>query len=102
MWVYLNGKFLLQEEAKISPLDRSVTFGDGVYEVIGEPIKNPVTGAEHRVRIDLPHGFEYRIAEMGSGTTTTMGGAIQLDNNKSTYRQFAEMHLGNSGIIEAA
>ena len=34
MWVYLNGKFLLQEEAKISPLDRSVTFGDGVYEVI--------------------------------------------------------------------
>ena len=34
MWVYLNGKFLLQEEAKISQLDRSVTFGDGVYEVI--------------------------------------------------------------------
>ena len=30
---------------------------DGVYEVLGEPIKNPVTGAEHRVRIDLPHGF---------------------------------------------
>ena len=75
---------------------------DGVYEVLGEPIKNPVTGAEHRVRIDLPHGFEYRIAEMGSGTTTTMGGAIQLDNNKSTYGQFAEMHLGNLGIIDAA
>ena len=75
---------------------------DGVYEVLGEPIKNPVTGAEHRVRIDIPHGFEYRIAEMGSGTTTTMGGGIQLDNNKGTYGQFAEMHLGNTGIIEAA
>ena len=75
---------------------------DGVYEVLGEPIKNPVTGAEHRVRIDIPNGFEYRIAEMGSGTTTTMGGGIQLDNNKGTYGQFAEMHLGSTGIIEAA
>ena len=75
---------------------------DGVYEVLGEPIKNPVTGAEHRVRIDIPNGFEYRIAEMGSGRTTTMGGGIQLDNNKGTYGQFAEMHLGNTGIIKAA
>ena len=54
------------------------------------------------MRIDIPNGFEYRIAEMGSGTTTTMGGGIQLDNNKGTYGQFAEMHLGNTGIIEAA
>jgi hypothetical protein len=75
---------------------------DGVYEVLGEPIKNPITGVEHRARIDLPNGFEYRIAEMGSGTTTTMGGEIQLDNNKNTYGQFAEMHLGNTGIVEAA
>ena len=29
----------------------------GVIETTGEPIRNPVTGAEHRVRIDLPHGF---------------------------------------------
>ena len=74
---------------------------DGVYEVIGEPIKNPVTGLEHRVRIDIPHGFEYRIAEMGSGTTTTMGGDIKLEKNKNSYGQFAEMHLSNSGIIDA-
>ena len=38
----------------------------GIVETAGEPIRNPVTGAEHRARIDLPHGFEYRIAEMGS------------------------------------
>ena len=75
---------------------------DGVYEVIGEPIRNPVTGAKHRVRIDIPHGFEYRIAEMGSGTTKTMGGQIQLNKNKNSYGQFAEMHLSNSGIIDAS
>jgi D-alanine transaminase len=31
---YLNGKLLPLSEARISPLDRSFLFGDGVYEVI--------------------------------------------------------------------
>jgi D-alanine transaminase len=31
---YLNGKLLALTEARISPLDRSFLFGDGVYEVI--------------------------------------------------------------------
>jgi hypothetical protein len=31
-----------------------------------EPIKNPVTGEEHRVRIVLPDGFEFKEAEMGN------------------------------------
>ena len=34
MWVYLNGEILDASEAKISPLDRAFTFGEGVYEVI--------------------------------------------------------------------
>ena len=34
MWVYLNGQILKENEARISPLDRGFTFGDGVYEVI--------------------------------------------------------------------
>src|SRR5258706_11955729 len=31
---HLNGKLLPLREARISPLDRSFLFGDGVYEVI--------------------------------------------------------------------
>jgi hypothetical protein len=31
-----------------------------------EPIKNPLTGEEHRARIVLPDGFEYKEAEMGN------------------------------------
>jgi hypothetical protein len=50
----------------------------GLVETVGEPIRNPVTGAEHRARIDLPQGFAFRIAEMGSGTTKATG-AIKLD-----------------------
>lgn len=34
MWTYLNGSFLPQEEAMISPFDRGFLFSDGVYEVI--------------------------------------------------------------------
>ena len=50
----------------------------GQLESHGEPILNPVTGVEHRVRIDLPNGFEYRLAEIGSGRTRATG-AIPLD-----------------------
>lgn len=32
--VFLNGKFLPAEQAKISPMDRGFLFGDGIYEVI--------------------------------------------------------------------
>ena len=32
--VYLNGKYLPLDEAKVSVLDRGFIFGDGVYEVI--------------------------------------------------------------------
>jgi len=73
----------------------------GVFELTAEPIRNPVTGAEHRVRIDLPKGFEYRVAEMGSGTTKTSG-AIKLKKNVNTYAQFAELHLSNKGIVQTA
>jgi D-alanine transaminase len=34
MWTYLNGSFLPQEQAFISPFDRGFLFSDGVYEVI--------------------------------------------------------------------
>ena len=70
----------------------------GLLEATGEPIRNPVTGAEHRARIELPDGFEYRVAEMGSGTSKAIG-AIKLDL-KDSYGQFAHIHLSNKGVIE--
>ncbi len=70
---------------------------EGVLELQGEPIRNPVTGAEHRARIDLPHGFEYEIAEVGSGTSRSQGN-IPLQVN-SSYAQFAHLHMNNQGVI---
>jgi hypothetical protein len=54
----------------------------GVLDMQIEPIKNPVTGAEHRARIDLPMGKEFHQAEVASGTTSARG-AIRLDLAKS-------------------
>ena len=71
-----------------------------VFETTGEPIRNPVTGNIHRARIDLPHGFEYEIAEIGSASTTTSG-EIKLDL-KNSYGQFAEIHLSNRGVVRKA
>ena len=70
----------------------------GVVETTGEPIRNPITGVEHRARINLPHGFEYRIAEIGSGTTRA-DGAIKLDL-KNSYGQFAHLHLSDKGVVD--
>ncbi len=72
----------------------------GVFETIGEPIRNPVTGDIHRARINLPHGFEYEVAEMGSASTKATG-EIKL-NLENTYGQFAHIHLTNTGVVRQA
>jgi len=69
----------------------------GVTEGRGEPIVNPVTGKEHRVRIDLTEGFEYTLAEIGRGWTTASN-PIKLKLGDS-YGQFANIHLSQSGIV---
>lgn len=70
---------------------------DGLVDTKGEPIRNPVTGAEHRPRIDLVGGFEYEIAEIGSATSRTQG-PIALGFDRS-HAQFAHIHLNNNGIV---
>ena len=72
-------------------------FVEGLAESTGEPIRNPVTGEEHRARIDLPHGFEYSIAKMGSATFKTTG-PIEMSYENS-YAQFAHIHLNNHGVV---
>lgn len=72
----------------------------GLIECVGEPIRNSVTGEIHQARIDLPNGFEYEIAEMGSGTGRA-NGAIKHEL-KDSYGQFAHLHLANNGPVRAA
>ena len=69
----------------------------GLVESTGRPIRNPVDGAEHRVRIDLPDGIEFDIAEVGSASTTAKG-VIPLELNDS-FGQFNRLRHCGSGIV---
>lgn len=70
---------------------------EGIAESTGRPIRNPVTGEEHRARIDLPDGFEYTLAEIGSSSFHTQG-PIAL-SNEDRYAQFAHLHMNNQGVV---
>ena len=69
----------------------------GAIEARGEPIRNPVTGDEHRARINLPHGFEYETAEIGRGWAETKG-AVTISLADS-HAQFAPLHMTQSGVV---
>ena len=107
MWWIFNAMCPTQHATQYKKIDAEIDVDartasssvEGIFEVEGQPIKNPITGADHRAQITLPHGFEYAMAEVGSATTNTKGGSIDLPNNKNTYAQFAQLHLNNSGVI---
>jgi len=70
---------------------------DGVIESEGEPIKNPITGEEHQVRVSLPHGFEYTEAEYGSGSAKATG-HVPLDW-EGRHAHFALLHMVPTGPV---
>jgi hypothetical protein len=79
-------------------LSASVGIRDPQVEPIAEPINNLVPETNIASRIDIPHGSEYRLAEIGSGRRTTWG-KIKLDL-KNTYAQLATLFLSNKGIVD--
>jgi len=69
----------------------------GVLESVGTPIKSPSTGQPHRVRINIPNGIEFEVAEIGSASTKTAA-AIRLDL-KETYGQFNRLRHSGTGVV---
>jgi hypothetical protein len=69
----------------------------GLVEASVEPIRNPVTGAEHSARVTLPEGFEYTEAEFASSTTKS-GGPIENDWT-GRHAHLCMLHLGPRGVI---
>jgi hypothetical protein len=69
----------------------------GLIKARGEPIVNPVTGDEHRARIDLPSGFEYAVAEIGRGWAETEGPLVL--NLQDSHAHFSPLHMTQSGVV---
>ena len=73
----------------------------GIGESEIEPIRNPVTGEEHRARIDLPNGFEYKQAEVGNAVRwrTTAGEHLEMAH-ENTYAQIARVTWSSDGTTD--
>ncbi len=69
----------------------------GVLESTGRPIRAPHGGDEHRVRIDIPNGIEFALAEIGSASTKATG-AIELDL-RDCYGQFNVLRHSGGGMV---
>jgi D-alanine transaminase len=80
--VYLNGRFLPESEAGISPLDRGFLFGDAIYEV---------------VRYD--RGRAYRLAEHVERMRDGLS-AIRLTASPDFFGPVGERLLAENGLSE--
>jgi hypothetical protein len=70
----------------------------GVLESTGRPIRPPHSDGEHRVRIEIPNGIEFEVAEIGSATTKTGRDSAIALNLTDSYGQFNMLrHSGRAG-----
>jgi hypothetical protein len=83
-------------EADIEARTASVSI-PGVLTSTGRPIKSPATGQDHRVRIDIPNGIEFELAEIGSASAQVKG-AISFEL-KDSYGQFNRLRHSGGGIV---
>jgi len=84
-------QFETDREARMSTLK-----APGLGEFRTEPIRNPVTGEEHRALIRLPNGFEYKEAEMGNAVMMQAVLGEKTLSNQNTYAQLAAVEWSNS------
>ena len=69
----------------------------GVVKSTGRPIRPPHGGDEHRVRIDIPGGIEFELAEVGSASSRITA-AIKLDL-KDSYGQWNILRHSPTGVV---
>lgn len=70
---------------------------DGFVEADIEPIRNPVTGEAHRVRVTIPDGFEYHEAEYASGSARASG--LITHEWSGRHAHLALMHMTPHGVV---
>ncbi len=63
------------------------------------PIANPVTGQAHRVRLQLPTGFEFTEAEFATGRCRTQG-PVELHFD-DTHAHLAHIHWSTHGVVRS-
>lgn len=84
MTVYLNGKFMPIEEAKVPVLDRGFIFGDGIYELVPVYSRAPFRLEGHLARM------ERSLAEVGIRNPYSRTGWVALIEQMIENQSFAD------------
>ena len=58
---------------------------EGVGEARGEALKNPVTGEDHIVNVDLPTGFIWKKGEAAQGSFRASAAGLSVEFNKTNF-----------------
>ena len=70
----------------------------GVLETTSRPIRNPVTGADHRIQVVMPDGFEHHRAEIASARIdSTAGVKFSVSEGHSTLAKVNQTPAGVTG-----
>jgi len=70
----------------------------GVLETEVEPIRNPVTGAPHRIRVVMPEGFEHIEGEIASANIRSSGAIpFETQGSHSTLARVVQTPQGVAG-----
>lgn len=89
--VFAPFEFSFDKDGRIARL-----VARGVLETDVEPIKNPVTGAPHRIQVVMPEGFEHRAAEIASANIRSTG-AIPFET-RGTHSSLATVVQTPDGV----
>ncbi|MDH5277023.1 MAG: DUF1326 domain-containing protein [Gammaproteobacteria bacterium] len=58
---------------------------EGIAEAQGDAFRNPVTGEEHAVNVDLPTGFIWTRGQCGQGTFKAKAGGLSLNFSDTNW-----------------
>ena len=89
-WELLGPTFqvagLVKAKITIEGSGRKSTFRiEGVGEGRGDTLKNPVTGEDHTVNVDLPTGFIWKKGEVGQASFRASVGGLSVESNKTNW-----------------
>jgi hypothetical protein len=92
-------------EPIVAPIELSIDVAarrarvsvEGLVQAEGTPLVDPFSGNETRAVLELPSGFEFTRAEVGSGTTrATAGVRLALER---THSHSNLLHMNQDGVI---
>lgn len=85
--VFLNGKYLPEQEAKISIFDRAVTFGDAIYEV---------AGVLDGKLVDFEHHMQRYFSSLKK---LSMESPLSQSDILQAFRQLVELNQLDEGLV---